>query len=147
MWLVGGTAYKLRPRLFWQVLLSMVHTWRWKSAKLAWICIECRNYVWWAQWCILWNAWDTNNFSFLLFNFSDFILILFCFLFDFILDNEEACDIAVTWHVTQYNVISLEHDGRIWKMMSGHMNTTWWSWVRYKADMRMKHGHKGRFNY
>ena len=35
---------------------------------------------------------DTNNFSFLLFNFSDFILILFCFLFD----NEEVCDIAVT---------------------------------------------------
>ena len=36
----------------------------------------------------------TNNFSFLLFKFSDFILILF--LFDFLLDNEEACDTAVT---------------------------------------------------
>ena len=45
---------------------------------------------------MLWNTVDTNNFSFLLFNFSDFILILFCFVFDFILDNEEACDIAVT---------------------------------------------------
>ena len=29
---------------------------------------------------VLWNALDTDNFSFLLFNFSDFILILFCFL-------------------------------------------------------------------
>jgi len=45
---------------------------------------------------MLWNTVETNNFSFLLFNFSDFILILFCFVFDFILDNEEACDIAVT---------------------------------------------------
>ena len=42
------------------------------------------------------SALDTNNFSFLLFNFSNFILILFSFPFDFILDNEEACDIAVT---------------------------------------------------
>ena len=41
-------------------------------------------------------------FSFLLSNFSDFILILFCFLFDFLLDNKEACDI-----------IGLEHSRRI----------------------------------
>ena len=44
---------------------------------------------------LLWNVLNTDNFSFLLFNFSDFILILFSFLFDFPLDNEEACDIAV----------------------------------------------------
>jgi len=30
---------------------------------------------------MLWNVVDTNNFSFLLFNFSDFILIFFSFLF------------------------------------------------------------------
>jgi len=45
---------------------------------------------------LLWNTVDTNNFYFILFNFSDFILILFCFLFDFLLDNEEVCDTAVT---------------------------------------------------
>jgi len=45
---------------------------------------------------LLWNALNTDNFSFLLFNFSDFILILFCFVFDFLLDDEEARDIAVT---------------------------------------------------
>jgi len=39
---------------------------------------------------MLWNVVDTNNFSFLLFNFSDFILIFFFF------DNEEAHGIAVT---------------------------------------------------
>ena len=32
---------------------------------------------------VLWNALDTNNFYFILFYFSNFILILFCFLFDF----------------------------------------------------------------
>ena len=32
------------------------------------------------KWVMLWNALDTDNFSFLLFNFSDFILILFSFL-------------------------------------------------------------------
>jgi len=30
---------------------------------------------------VLWNALDTNNFSFLLFNFSEFIFILLSFLF------------------------------------------------------------------
>ena len=53
-------------------------------------------------WILLWNALDTDNFSFLLFNFSDFIL-----------DNKEAHDIAVTWHVTWYNIIGLEHGRRI----------------------------------
>jgi len=38
----------------------------------------------------------TNNFYFILFCFSDFILILFYFIFLFILDNKEVHDIAVT---------------------------------------------------
>ena len=42
------------------------------------------------------------------------------FYFSFILDNEEACDITVTWH----DIIGLEHDGRIWKITSEHMNAT-----------------------
>jgi len=42
---------------------------------------------------MLWNALDTDNFSFLLFYFSDFILILFSFSFDFLSDNEETHDI------------------------------------------------------
>ena len=45
---------------------------------------------------VLWNTLDANNFSFCLFDFSDFILILFSFLFDFLLDDEEVRDTAVT---------------------------------------------------
>ena len=44
---------------------------------------------------LLWDAWDMNNFYFLFLLFSDFIGILFSFSF-FILDDEEARDIAVT---------------------------------------------------
>ena len=43
---------------------------------------------------VLWDAWDMNNFYFLFLLFSDFIGILFSF--PFILDDEEARDIAVT---------------------------------------------------
>ena len=43
---------------------------------------------------LLWNTLDTNNFYFILFYFSDLILILFCFVL--ILDDKEACDAAVT---------------------------------------------------
>ena len=49
---------------------------------------------------------NTNNFIFLFFYFSDFILIFFSFI-----DNKEAYDIVVTWSVTWYDVIGLE-DGR-----------------------------------
>ena len=55
--------------------------------------------------------------------FSDFILILFCFVFIFIFDDKEAHDTAVTWYVTWCDIIGLKHDGRIWKMMSGHIDT------------------------
>ena len=73
---------------------------------------------------------NTNNFSFsfLLFFYIDFI---------FLLDNEEACDTTVTWQVTWCDIIDLKHGGRIWKIMLGHMYTTWWPWVRNEIDMRM----------
>ena len=41
---------------------------------------------------MLWDALDMNNFYFIFLLFSDFIGILFCF----VLDDEEAHDIAVT---------------------------------------------------
>ena len=43
---------------------------------------------------LLWDALDMNNFYFLFLLSSDFIGILFSF--SFLLDNEEACDTAVT---------------------------------------------------
>jgi len=82
-----------------------------------------------------------NNFYFLLLLFSDFIEILFSF--SFILDDEEAGDTAVTWHVTWCDVIGLKDSGRIYKMTSGHMLQH----DDLEANMRKKHGHKGRVNY
>ena len=75
------------------------------------------------------------------FSFYLFFLILYFFSFEFLflflfIDNEEACDIAVTWQVTECDIIGLEQSRRIWKMMSGHMVYTWWPWVRHKANMR-----------
>ena len=71
---------------------------------------------------ILWNALDTNIFLFLLSIFLDFIFLFFWISFSFsFFDNEEAHDIAVTW----CDIIGLEHGGRIQKMMSGHIYTTW----------------------
>ena len=43
---------------------------------------------------MLWNALDMNNFYFLFLLFSDFMGIFFSF--SFLLDDEEAHDIAVT---------------------------------------------------
>ena len=57
---------------------------------------------------VLWDALDRDNFYFYFLLFSDFIGILFFFSFLFS-DDEEACDISVTWHVTWCDVISLEH--------------------------------------
>jgi len=82
---------------------------------------------------MLWNALDTNNFYFIWFYFSDFILILFCFL----LDDEEARDTIVTWQITWYDVIGLKYSERSWKMTSGHMYTIWWPWVENEADIRL----------
>ena len=87
---------------------------------------------------LLWDTWTLTIFIFifLFFYFSDFVLIFFFFSFLFLLDDEEAHDTAVTWQVTWCDIISLEHGGRVWKMMSGHMYTTWWPWVENEVDMR-----------
>jgi len=76
---------------------------------------------------------------FILFYFIFLISYQFCFSFFLflILDDEETHDIVVIWHVTWCDVIGLEHGGNIWKMTSEHMYTTWWSWVRCKANMRI----------
>ena len=74
---------------------------------------------------LLWDAWTLTIFIFLFFYFSDFILIFFFFSFISLLDNEEAHDTTVTWHVTWCDVIGLEHGGRVWKITSGHIKTTW----------------------
>ena len=50
------------------------------------------------------------------------------FVFVFVLDDEEAHDTAVTWHVTWCDIIGPEHGG-------------------LEANMRMKHGYEGRSNY
>ena len=51
---------------------------------------------------------DTNIFLSLLSIFLDYIYIYILFS-----DNEEAHDIAVTWHVTWCDIISLEHSRKI----------------------------------
>ena len=55
--------------------------------------------------------WTEIIFIFLFFLFSDFIRILFSF--SFLLNDEEACDTAVTWHITWCDVIGLKGGGRI----------------------------------
>jgi len=84
------------------------------------------------------TLWTLTFFFF----FYLFFLILYFFSFEFLFlflfsDNEEAHDIAVTWHVTWCDVIGLEHSKRIWKMTSEYMYTIWWPWVRNEVDMRM----------
>ena len=92
---------------------------------------------------LLWNTLDlTFYFSFIYF----FFWFYFSFSFSF-RTIKKTHDKEVTWHVTWYDVISLELDGRVWKMMSGHLKYTWWPWVGHEAGMRMKHGHKGRVIY
>ena len=58
---------------------------------------------------LLWNALDMNNFYFIFWLYRDFVF----FSFSFLLDDEEAYDIAVTWHVTWCDIIGLEGGGRI----------------------------------
>ena len=58
------------------------------------------------------ECFDTNIFL----SFYLFFLILYFFSFEFLFsfsNEEEARDIAVTWHVTWCDVTSLEHDGRV----------------------------------
>jgi len=69
---------------------------------------------------LLWYMWELTFFFF----FYLFFLILYFFSFDFLflfIDDEEVCDIAVTWQVTWCNIIGLEHSRRIWKITLGHM--------------------------
>ena len=69
----------------------------WRTIEKGYICYE--------------TLWTEIIFIFIFLLFSDFIGILFSF--SFLLDNEEACDTAVTWHVTWCDVIGLEGGGRI----------------------------------
>ena len=95
-------------------------TWRSSKVMLGWVCSskskegsggEGPGGSW-----VLWNTL-TLTFFFL---FYLFFLILYFFSFEFLFlflflfsDDEEAHDIAVTWHVTWCDVISLEHSGKI----------------------------------
>ena len=76
-----------------------------------------------------------------------FYLVFFWFYISFSFSfrtMKKARDKEVTWQVTWCDIISLELDGRVWKMTSGHLEYIWWPWVEHEAGMRMKHGHKGR---
>ena len=110
--------------LFWLDISGNLHICGWTSLLLTKACVM--------------EHLNTNNFyfSFLLF-FWFYINFLFLFLFTFLLDDKEVCDTAVTWQVTWCDVIGLEYGGKIWKMTSGHMYTTWWPWVGNEANMRL----------
>ena len=58
---------------------------------------------------------------FILFSFIFLILYWFYFIFIFLLDNKKVCDIVVTWYVTWCDIIGLEQNRIIWKIMSRHM--------------------------
>jgi len=79
-------------------------------------------------------------FFFYLFFFWFYFYFYFYFYFR---TMKKTCDKEVTW----CDIISLELDGRVWKMISGHLEYTWWPWVGHEAGMRMKHRHKGRVIY
>ena len=87
------------------------------------------------------GIWTLTIFIFFSFIFSDFT---FTFSFSLLYFPrkmmKQAHDKEVTWQVTWCDVTSLEHGGIVWKMMAGHMEYTWWPWVRSEADMRMEHG-------
>jgi len=89
---------------------------------------------------VLWDIWILT--IFILFSFIFLILLFFSFIF-FWKTMKKAHDKEVTWQVMWCDIISLEPDGRIWKMISEHLEYTWWPWVRSKVSMRLKHGHKG----
>jgi len=105
------------------IVSSMVHT----GVEVCKMDSEMCGLVEW-PWCygMLWTL--TFFFFFYL-----FFLILYFFSFEFLflfpfIDNEEACDIAVTW----CDVIGIEGGGRIWKMTSGHIYITWWPWGQHE---------------
>ena len=122
--------YPRRNRESWSTP-EMFRKCRWGKEYYSWVWTNVVRIGWMKSGILLWNALDTNIFLFLLSIFLDFILLFFWISFSFI-NDEEACDIAVTW----CDVICLEHGRRIWKMISGHMEYIWWPWVRREADMR-----------
>ena len=79
---------------------------------------------------------DTYNFYFI---FSDFT---FLFLYLIFLERRWRRHVTRKSHDRSHwcDITSLEHGGIVWKMTSGHMEYTWWPWVRSEADMRMEHG-------
>jgi len=134
------------PKTLCVLYLELWHSWNNVNlkTKLQRIFLKLENLVLWHEnsCLLLWDALNINNFYFILFYFS--ILLYFFF---FLKSDEEAHDNEVTWQVTWCDVTSLEHDRRVWKMMSGHMEYIWWPWIGHEAGMRMKHGHKSRVNY
>ena len=53
-------------------------------------------------------------FYFIFWLYNNFLLIFF-------INNEEACDIEVTWLITWCDIRGLEDGRRVWKMISGHI--------------------------
>jgi len=93
---------------------------------------------------MLWDIWTLT--IFILFYFIFLILLFFSFIF-FWKMMKQARDKEVKWQVTWCDVISLEPDRKVWKMISGHLEYIWWPWVRSEVSMRLKHGHKDRIIY
>ena len=86
---------------------------------------------------VVMGHWTLTIFFLFSFIFSDFTFLFLYFIRE---TMKKARDKEVTWQVTWCDIISLEHSRRVWKMMSGHLEYTWWPWVRSEVDMRMKHG-------
>jgi len=101
-------------------------------------------YVYTTTSCVMEHFGPNILFFFYLFFFWFYFSFSFSFSFR---TMKKAHDKEVTWQVTWCVVISLELDERVWKMMSGHLEYTWWPWVEHEAGMRMKYGHKGRVIY
>ena len=119
--------YNYSPWVVHQVGLPGAHTPLTEVSTFHLNCSTCYRMLW------------TLTFFFF---FYLFFLILYFFSFEFLflfsfINNKETCDIAVTWQVTWCDIIGLKHGGRIWKMTSGYMYTTWWPWVGNEADMRL----------
>ena len=111
----GKTPYNLLLELIrWPLTIVL---WQFVSMLIEWG--RCYETLW--TWTI-----------FILFSFIFWLYRDFVFFFLLFLDNEEAHDTEVTWHVTWCDVIDLESSRRIYKMTLGHMYTTWWSWGKHE---------------
>jgi len=145
------TIYTYLPILFSMYQISSSYI---QIFLIIWIChltfLFCvlfffYNILWSSIVCyLLWDIWTLT--IFILFYFIFLILLFFSFIFLW-KTMKKAHDKKVTWQVTWCDIISLKPDGRVWKMMSGHLEYTWWPWVRSEASMRLKHEHKSRVIY